>query len=111
MHNVTFALEASLRILVVGLLLGAGLPAVFALGIRAQAYGEGGHAADDGDTATAGGAVGAVGGPPHLIGKVLAWLAFGVVIAGVLLGLGVIVASGSGQEILFDPFPTIIDKE
>ncbi|MCG5432365.1 hypothetical protein LV457_08665 [Mycobacterium sp. MYCO198283] len=39
-------LENVLRVLVVGLVLGAGLPAVFALGLRAFAHGTGGATAD-----------------------------------------------------------------
>jgi hypothetical protein len=98
MHNVTFALEGALRVLVVGLVLGAGLPAAFALGIRALAYGQGGEAEVSHDR-------------PHPMGKALAALAFAVVVAGVLLGLSVIVASGFGKELVFDPFPTFVDKE
>lgn len=98
MHNVTFALEGALRVLVVGMVLGAGLPAVFALGIRALAYGQGGDAELSHEE-------------PHAVGRVLAALAFAVVVAGVLLGLTVIVASGVGKEVVFDPFPMIIDKE
>jgi hypothetical protein len=41
--------ESILKVLVIGLLLGAGLPAVFALGIRAYSSGAGG-ANDDGTT-------------------------------------------------------------
>lgn len=98
MHNVTFALEGAMRVLVVGILLGAGLPAVFALGIRALAYGQGGDAEVSHER-------------PHPIGKALAFLAFAVVIGGVLLGLTVIVASGFGMEVVFDPFPTLVEKE
>lgn len=98
MHNVTFALEGALRVLVVGLVLGAGLPAVFALGIRALAYGQGGDAEVSHER-------------PHPIGKVLALLAFAVVIGGIVLGLTVIVASGFGMEVVFDPFPTLVEKE
>ena len=98
MHNVTFALEGAMRVLVVGLVLGAGLPAVFALGIRALAYGQGGEAEVSHER-------------PHPVGRVLALLAFAVVVGGVLLGLTVIVASGVGMEVVFDPFPTLVEKE
>ena len=98
MHNVTFALEGAMRVLVVGLVLGAGLPAVFALGIRALAYGQGGDAEHS-------------HARPHPVGRVLAFLAFAVVVSGVLLGLTVIVASGFGMEVVFDPFPTLVEKE
>jgi hypothetical protein len=98
MHNVTFALEGAMRVLVVGLVLGAGLPAVFALGIRAMAYGDGGDAEVSHER-------------PHPVGRLLAYLCFAVVIAGVALGLTVIVASGFGMEVVFDPFPTLVEKE
>lgn len=98
MHNVTFALEGALRVLIAGLVFGAGLPAVYALGIRAMAYGDGG----DAEVSHA---------RPHPVGRVLAYLCFGVVIAGVALGLTVIVASGFGMEVVFDPFPTLVEKE
>ncbi|MCW1959640.1 MAG: hypothetical protein KIH64_014070 [Mycobacterium sp.] len=39
-------LEASLRVLIMGLILGGGLPATFALGVRAFSAGGGGVAAD-----------------------------------------------------------------
>ena len=98
MHNVNFALDGALRVLVVGLLFGAGLPAVFALGVRALAYGEGGGTEINPE-------------PPHRVGKLLAYLAFAVVVGGVLLGLSVIVASGLGKELTFDGgVPTFVDE-
>ena len=39
-------LEASFRVLVIGLILGAGLPALFATGLLAYSYGAGGEEAD-----------------------------------------------------------------
>ncbi|MCW1958009.1 MAG: hypothetical protein KIH64_005580 [Mycobacterium sp.] len=39
-------LEATFRVLVVGLILGAGLPALFATGLLAYSYGAGGEEAD-----------------------------------------------------------------
>lgn len=98
MNNLTFAAEGALRVLVAGLLFGAGLPAVYALGIRALAYGTGGDAEVSHE-------------PPHRVGRVLAYLAFAIVVAGVLLGLSVIVVSGLGMELSFDGgVPTIVDK-
>ena len=63
MENVGFALEGAWKVLAVGLVLGAGLPAVFAFGIRALAYGAGGEAE-------------AGGGSPHPAGRLLAGLCF-----------------------------------
>lgn len=39
-------LEATLKVLVVGLVLGAGLPAIFATGLLAYSYGAGGEESD-----------------------------------------------------------------
>jgi hypothetical protein len=97
MNNVTLAFEGAMRVLVVGLIFGAGLPAIFALGIRAQAYGQGG----DAELSHA---------KPHPVGRVLSYLAFAIVIAGVLLGLTVIVAAGLGKEVIFTPMPTLVEK-
>ena len=82
------ALEGAGQVLVVGILLGAGLPVIFALGIRALSYGVGGAADIEAHE-------------PHPIGKVLAGLCFAVVIAAVLVGVGAIVASGFGWEFGF----------
>ncbi|HYN67834.1 MAG TPA: hypothetical protein VES93_13170 [Ornithinibacter sp.] len=97
MNNLTFAIEGAVRVLVIGLLFGAGLPAVYALGIRALAYGQGG----DAEISHA---------RPHPVGTVLAYLAFGLVIAGVVLGLTVIVATGLGMQLEFNPWPTLVEK-
>ena len=45
MNTLWLALGGAWNVLWVGLLLGAGLPAIFALGIRALSYGVGGDAA------------------------------------------------------------------
>lgn len=97
MNNVSLVLEGAIRVLVVGLIFGAGLPAIYALGIRARAYGQGGEA----ELSHA---------RPHPIGTVLAYVAFGLVIAGVLLGLAVIVGTGLGMELEFTPWPTLVEK-
>ena len=44
MHNLGFALEGAWKVLLASVILGAGLPALFALGIRSLAYGAGGDA-------------------------------------------------------------------
>ncbi|MBM2621365.1 hypothetical protein JIG36_38270 [Actinoplanes sp. LDG1-06] len=98
MSNVGFALEGAWKVLAAGLILGAGLPALFALGIRALAWGAGG----DAEVPAA---------PPRPAGKVLAYGLFAVVVLGVLLGITFIVASGFGKTISFDHlYPTIVDK-
>ena len=99
MENFGFALEGAWQVLAIGLLLGAGLPAVFALGIRSLAYGAGGAAETD-------------GGSPHPVGRLLAGLCFAVVVAGVGLGITIVVASGVGKEVSFEhTYPTLVAKD
>ncbi len=88
MNNIVLALEGAWQVLLVGLLLGAGLPVVFSLGIRALSYGVGGEADIEAHE-------------PHLIGKIMAGFCFAVVILAVLAGVGVIVSSGFGWDIGF----------
>jgi len=102
MHNLGFALEGAWKVLSVGLLLGAGLPLVFALGIRSLAWGEGGQATGGQGTAMTG---------PHALGRPLGYLCFAVVLLAIALGITVIVASGLGKVVSFDHvWPSIVDK-
>lgn len=98
MNNFAFALEGAWKVLAAGLLFGAGLPLIFALGIRAMAYGTGGAAEVD-------------NARPHPIGRVLAGICFAVVLIAVALGVTIIIASGFGKEVVFDGIiPTLQDK-
>ncbi len=103
MHNVSFAADSALRILVVCLILGAGLPALFAVGIRALAYGAGGEA----EVHESG-----VSSPsPRPLGTVAGYLCFAIVLLGVILGITFIVASGFGKAVSFDHiYLTIVNK-
>jgi hypothetical protein len=103
MHNVQFALEGAWRVMLAGLILGAGLPLLFALGIRSLAYGAGGEAEvhETGVTAPI----------PHPIGTVLGWICFVVVLLGVALGILYIVVTGFGDHLSFSHvYPTIVKK-
>ncbi|MDR1238140.1 MAG: hypothetical protein LBK28_07855 [Propionibacteriaceae bacterium] len=93
MSQLLAALDASWRILLVGILLGAGLPAVFAFGIRALAWGSGGEAEDH--------AVDEVN-KPSLPGRLVAYSIFTLVVLMVLIGIGYIAAHGMGWVITFD---------
>jgi hypothetical protein len=100
MHNVTLAFEAIWKVLLVGLILGAGLPTLFAAGIRFQAWGRGGEAEVH--------AAGTAAAAPHPAGRALAALCFLVVLAGVALGILYIVVTGMGNSLSFEHvFPTI----
>jgi hypothetical protein len=94
-------LQDAWKVLLYSLLLGAGLPVVYALGVRALAIGSG-----DGD---------AVAGAPVVrrtpVGTALATLCFLVVLAGVAVGLTYVVASGQGKMLSFDHvYPTLVPK-
>jgi hypothetical protein len=103
MHNIGFAADSALKILVACLLLGAGLPALFAVGIRALAYGAGGEA----EVHESG-----VSGPtPRPLGTVAGYVCFAIVLLGVVLGITFIVASGFGKAVTFTHiYPTITTK-
>ena len=97
--NLQFAVEAAWKVLALGLLLGAGLPLVFALGVRSLAWGTGGAAEV------------AVDAQPHPAGRAAAVACFAVVLAGIALGLTIIIATGQGKVVSFDHvYPTIVDK-
>jgi hypothetical protein len=82
MDTVVKALQAIVPVLVVGLLLGAGLPALFALGVRAL-YGT--------EVATVGTPDSSRATTNRPVGRVVAYLCFGVCVAAVLFGIVVIV--------------------
>lgn len=98
MHNISLALDGAWKVLVAGLLLGAGLPALFAVGIRAMAAGTGGDAEID-------------RARPNPAGWIVAVICFAVVVLVAGIGITFIVASGFGKTISFDHiYPTIVDK-
>jgi hypothetical protein len=103
-HNLQFALQAAWRVLLVGLILGAGLPTLFALGVRSLAWGAGGEAEVHAD--------GTAGPKAQPIGTVLGYVCFAVVLLGVALGITFIVASGFGKALSFEHiYPTIVTKK
>jgi hypothetical protein len=103
MHNISFAADSALKILVACLVLGAGLPALFAVGIRALAYGAGGEAeVHESGVSTP---------KPRPLGTVAGYLCFTIVLLGVVLGITFIVASGFGKTVSFEHiYPTIANK-
>jgi hypothetical protein len=103
MHNVGFALQGAWKVLAAGLILGAGLPLLFALGIRSLAYGAGGEAEVH--------EAGTTGPKPHALGTAGGYLAFAVVLLGIALGITFVVATGFGKALSFEHiYPTIVDK-
>ncbi|GIM98134.1 hypothetical protein [Paractinoplanes toevensis] len=101
--NLGFALEGAWKVLFAGLVLGAGLPLLFALGIRSLAWGAGGEAEVHES--------GVTGPKSQPIGTVVGWVLFAIVLLGIVLGITFIVASGFGKALSFEHiYPTIVDK-
>lgn len=97
MNQVFAALDAAWRVLAIGLVLGAGLPALFSIGIRQSALAR---------------VPGSAGVHVHSgLHRTLAVLTFALVLAAVLLGLGYIVAHGFGYAITFDGLLPIVKKK
>jgi hypothetical protein len=103
MHNFALAFDGAWKVLVASLILGAGLPALFALGIRSLAWGAGGDAEVHES--------GVTGPRANPAGTVLGWILFLIVLAGVVLGITFIVATGFGKALSFEHiYPTIVNK-
>lgn len=93
MEQLLAALDGAWRVLLVAVVLGAGLPALFAAGLRALAWGIGGDAEVHG----AGVIV-----KPNLTGRLVAYLLFAIVLGSVALGIGYIAAHGMGWSVSFN---------
>ncbi len=90
------------KVLIYSLILGAGLPVVYALGVRASALGT---------VAVEGAEGGEAAGPRRrrLLGKAAAGVCFTIVLAGIGVGLAYIWASGHGDQLSFEhTYPTIV---
>ena len=98
MNNVSLALDGAWRVLLASLVLGAGMPAMFALGVRALAFADGTHTETAPQVA-------------RTLGRLAAFLCFGVALAAVVLGIAYLVASGMGKTLSFEHvFPTLVPK-
>lgn len=96
--NLALAADGAWKVLVASLVLGAGLPIVFALGVRARAY-------------AAGGGADAPHTERHPAGNALALACLLVVLLGVVVGITIVVASGFGKAVSFaHVYPTIVSK-
>lgn len=103
MHVFATELRSIGQILLVSLVFGVGLPALFSAGVRALAWGSGGDAEVAGPHGEAARA--------HPAGRVLAVVCFAVVVACIALALLYIVATGFGKELSFGHvYPTVVSK-
>lgn len=100
--------EAAGQVALVAILLGAGLPALFALGVRSFALARTAASPAAADTIDGTGAASSL---PQPVLRTLGVLCFALVIASVLIGLAVIIATGFGQELSFEHIvPTFVPK-
>ncbi|MFN8191070.1 MAG: hypothetical protein U0R78_11635 [Nocardioidaceae bacterium] len=101
MDTIRLVLSAAWNVLWVGLLLGAGLPTLFAIGVRLLA--------GPADTVTADGTT--VSHEAPLANKLLAWILFAVVLYGVVVGIMIIVGGGMGKIVEWHGvLPTLVPK-
>jgi hypothetical protein len=96
----TLFLEAAGQVALAALLLGAGLPALFAVGVRSF---------------TLAGAAGETDTPSRLsvpLLRAIGTVCYVLVVAAVVVGLSVIIATGFGQELSFEGIvPTFVPKD
>lgn len=103
MNMVLAALDGAWKVLLAGLLLGAGLPVLFALAVRSLSWGAADVVSADGTTVARAAA--------NPWGKVAAGLLFAVVLAAIALGITYIVAHGFGYSLGFNGIlPTLSKK-
>lgn len=111
MNNVGFALDGAWKVLLAGLLLGAGLPALFAVGIRSLAWAAGGDAEVAPGHPIDGPPVGRRPGAGGRIGTALAVACFVAVLAAIALGITFLVGSGLGKSLSFEHvWPMLVDR-
>jgi hypothetical protein len=101
----TLFLEAAGQVALIGLLLGAGLPALFAIGVRSFTLaGTAGTDGTDGEITRP--------STPALALRITGVLCFLLVVAAVVIGLSIIIATGFGQEVSFEHIvPTFVPKD
>ena len=98
MNMIPLALEGAWKVLLAGLVLGAGLPVLYALSVRGMAMAKG-----------AGAIIGEQTAKP--VGKVIAWALLIVILLAVAYGISFIVATGIGKVVTFDHIlPWFVDK-
>lgn len=102
MRSLELALLGAGKVLVAGLVFGAGLPVVYALAMRALTLGSTSTTRADGS----------VRRHQSVMARVLAAVLVLVVLGAIVLGLLLIVASGFGKAVSFEHvIPTIVDKK
>ncbi|PPF18405.1 hypothetical protein C5B92_06010 [Rathayibacter sp. AY1A4] len=98
-------LSAAGQVALVAVLLGAGLPVLFAVGVRSFAVAAGAPASGGSD------APAVRSGLPAPVLRGIGVLCFAFVVGSVVIGLSVIIATGLGQSVSFEHvIPTFVPK-
>jgi hypothetical protein len=93
--------DAAWRVTIAGLIFGAGLPALFAVGVRASVLASG-----------EGAAAGVESSMPPGVNRAIAITCYVLVVAAVAVGILIIIAAGLGKEVSFEHvFPTLVPKD
>ncbi len=101
MNSIELVLQGASRVLFAGMIFGAGLPVVYALALRVLTMGATTYAEADGT----------IHSRARLSSRLMAGLLITVVVAGIALGLVIIVASGFGNAVSFENvFPSIVEE-
>lgn len=101
MDTLRLSLDGAWELFKVGLLLGAGLPVLFAVGVRLIS-GPPDRVTEDGTVLPS---------SPNPFGRVLGWVVFAMVLYAVVVGIEIIVGAGMGKIVSFDHLiPTLVPK-
>jgi hypothetical protein len=97
-------IDAAWQVAVYGLIFGAGLPALFAIGVRSNVLANHAH---EGSASS----IGVTSSVPQTVNRVAGVVCFVVVVAAVAIGIALIIASGLGKEVSFQHiYPTFVPK-
>lgn len=102
MRSLELAFQGGWKVLIAGLMFGAGLPVIYALAMRMLTLGATQTVGPDGRTHTA----------YTPVGKAIAGLLLLLIAGAVALGITIIAAAGMGKVVSFDHvIPTIVEKK
>ena len=101
MTTLQLLFEGASEVFVAGLVFGAGLPFVYAIALRVLTIGSTAYADPSGE----------IHSTPRMSSRLFSGVLIAVVVAGIVVGMMIIVATGFGKEVSFeDIYPTIVDK-
>ena len=101
MTTLQLLFEGASEVFVAGLVFGAGLPFVYAIALRVLTIGSTAYADPSGE----------IHSTPRMSSRLFSGALIAVVVAGIVVGMMIIVATGFGKEVSFENiYPTIVDK-